>query len=95
MKKIILPLFACILLNGLIAVNPANAAVFMATQTGDCYEVVKKSLVGQVNPYFVVYRCNSCKCTSKTQEAIGFETMSDAMEYLEDKYGPLKPQASE
>jgi hypothetical protein len=95
MKKLLIVLVGCILLNGLIAVTPSHAAVFLATRTGQCFEVVRKSLVAQVNPYYVVFRCKNCKCTGKTQEAIGFETMSDAMEYLEDKYGPLKPQPTE
>jgi hypothetical protein len=95
MKKILIILVSCILLNGLVAVTHAHAAVFLATRTGQCFEVVRKSVISQVNPYYVVYRCKNCKCTSKTQEAIGFETMSDAMEYLEDKYGPLKPREVE
>ena len=95
MKKVFMIIAFCVLFCGVAPAKPAQAAVFMAMKSGVCFEVVQKSVISQVNPYFVVYRCNSCKCTTKSQEAIGFETMSDAMQYLEDKYGPLKPQESE
>lgn len=95
MKKFSMIIAFCILLCGVAPVKSAQAAVFMAMKSGVCFEVIQKSVISRVNPYFVINRCESCKCTSKSQEAIGFETMSDAMQYLEDKYGPLKPQESE
>ncbi|MEW5722628.1 MAG: hypothetical protein AB1896_05950 [Thermodesulfobacteriota bacterium] len=89
MKRLYLLMATTALFLVLNLPGAAEAAVFYSYDTGKCYEVVYE---GVINKFWNIYRCRTCKCQKKDREAVGFETIDAAIDYLEKRYGKLEPR---
>lgn len=88
MKKILTVFLSLTLLAMLILPAAAEAGRFKA-KNGVCFEITQKNLI---NKYYVIYWCQDCDCLKKNVFAKGFQSMAEAMDYLEIKYGEIIPQ---
>ncbi|MEW6263669.1 MAG: hypothetical protein AB1641_11395 [Thermodesulfobacteriota bacterium] len=88
MKKVIIGIG--LVLGLALALPEASwAAKFYINEADKCFEIVQRNII---NPYFIIYKCTDCGCANKVKEAVGFESMAEAMRYLEKKYGELDPR---
>ena len=91
-KNRLILLTAAILLAGFLFAGAVNAGTYLATKSGDCFQV---NYEGVINKRYVIYKCRTCKCGAKKKLADGVRSMSDAINYLEKYYGQIEPYSPE
>jgi hypothetical protein len=72
---------------GLLIPSLAAAATYFIPANGRCYVIERKNVINQ---YYIIYKCRTCECQKRDKEATGFQSMNEAMRYLEKKYGEIE-----